>query len=116
LAIAMDQGDQIKAVSDGVLKFDFLISALALIDGIFQNREFERELSIDPDFVGLFKRVVGRTVIDNQDFGVVDVQRFRNFRQHILNGFFVIKGDDEDQKFFGHVTPLSPSSWLPDRC
>ena len=97
----MDEGHDVEFLLDCKVVADFLIAAITLVHRIEKDMEREREFTLTLDRLAAFKCFVLRRVVDDQHFDViVGAERFGNARQHALNGFLRVIGDDENQEFW----------------
>ena len=103
LAIAMDEGDEVESVVDGVAVAELLVAAVALVEGGAEDGDpeaFDGFLVSEAGGEG----VVFRGVVDDEDFDVAAAQLLGDAAQYAADGFFGIVGDDEDENsLFGQV-------------
>ena len=92
----MNQRHHIEVILHGIKKADFLIAAVTLVGGVFQNGEPERKLVGLCHRCRLTKGIVARGVVNDQNFSIVSVEIIGNPAQNLLNRFFMVVGDDKD--------------------
>ncbi len=99
LPISVHQGYDVKTFLDGVVKADFLVAAIALVDRVEEDRQGKAAVF---HFASLMEGLVLRGIVDDQDFGMVLGQRFRDALDYALDRAFRIVCHNKDQDSRGH--------------
>src|SRR5262249_28316977 len=97
LAVAVDKSNKVKSVVDGIMEPNFLVSAIALVDGIEQYGDRETGIAIESQLMSLGKSLIVGAVINDQDFRIVLGERRGNPANNLLYSALCIVGDNEDE-------------------
>ena len=104
LPVAVHEGDDVKAILDGVVKADFLVAAIALVDRVEEDRRGKAAVF---RFASLTEGLVPGGIVDDQDLGMILGQRLGDALDDALDGALRIVRHDENQDFGGHRLPHS---------
>ena len=99
LAVAVQEGDDIESVIDGVAITELLVTAVTLVLRRPEHGDLERRtlmLKAQP----FDESIVRRRIIDNQHFDRARMQRRRNAVEHFFNRARGVVGNDENEHAF----------------
>ena len=96
LSVAVEEGDVVEALFDGVVVAEFLVAAVALVHGVREDGEFVAVGAEAAEFVREGVGGVAGAVVDDEDLGFVAGQG-GDAAEHLHDRRLGVVGDDEDE-------------------
>src|SRR5262249_55880301 len=117
LSVSVNQRHEVESFTNGVIKTDLLITAIALVNGIAEHCQGKSESTVSFNGVSPRESFVLRRVVDDQDFRVIILTKAARYalKNALDRALCVVRHDKDQQPWFvsGIRHHDEPSCYLP---